>query len=96
MTYLEMIPSTGAEAPLSRVLEKSNWVRAKPRQGGFFFPSARLGEVVEVGDTLGKVVDPLTDTEYVVTTSIAGEIIGMAVPQPVLSGYGLFHIAWND
>ena len=96
MTYLEMIPSTGDEAPRSRVLEKSNWVRAKPRQGGFFFPSARLGEVVEVGDTLGKVVDPLTDTEYVVTTSIAGEIIGMAVPQPVLSGYGLFHIAWND
>jgi len=46
--------------------------------------------MVEAGDALGKVVDPLTDTEFVVTTAIAGEIIGMAVPQPVLSGYGLF------
>jgi hypothetical protein len=96
MTYLEMIPPTGAETPSSRVFEKSQWIRAKPRHGGFFFPSAGLGDVVEVGDVLGKVVDPFTDVEFPVTTSIAGEIIGMAVPQPVLSGYGLFHLAWND
>jgi predicted deacylase len=96
MTYLEMIPSTGAKAPQSRILAKSKWVRANPGQGGFFFPTAKLGAVVIVGDTLGKIVDPFTDVEYVITSTIAGEIIGMAVPQPVLSGYGLFHIAWND
>jgi predicted deacylase len=95
MIYLDMIPRTDAEAPQARVFEKSKWVRAKRREGGFFFPSATLGQVVKAGDTLGKVVDPLTDAEFVVTSTIAGEIIGMAVSQPVLSGFGLFHIAWD-
>jgi predicted deacylase len=91
-----MIPHSSADVARVRVFEKSKWVRAKRREGGFFFPSAVLGQVVKVGDTLGRVVDPLTDVEHTVTASIAGEIIGMAVSQPVLSGFGLFHIAWNE
>ncbi len=95
MIHLEMIPAGGDKPAPARVFEKSKWVRAKPREGGFFFPGAGLGQVVAAGDTLGKVIDPLTDQEYPVISPIAGEIIGMAVPQPVLSGYGLFHIAWK-
>ena len=60
-----------------------------------FSRSVGLGHVVKEGDALGKIIDPLTDEEFVVVSPIAGEIIGMAVPQPVLSGYGLFHIAWK-
>jgi predicted deacylase len=96
LVYLDMIPHSSADVARVRVFEKSKWVRAKRREGGFFFPSAVLGQVVKVGDTLGRVVDPLTDVEHTVTASIAGEIIGMAVSQPVLSGFGLFHIAWNE
>jgi hypothetical protein len=54
------------------------------------------GQVVAAGETLGKVVDPFTDQEFPVISPIAGEIIGMAVSQPVLSGYGLFHVAGED
>ncbi len=96
MIHLEMIPAGGAQPAPARVLEKSKWIRAKRREGGFFFPSVGLGHVVEEGDTLGKIIDPLTDAEFIVVSPIAGEIIGMSVPQPVLSGYGLFHIAWKD
>jgi predicted deacylase len=55
-----------------------------------------MGDDVDVGDSLGRVVDPLTDVVFDVTAIRAGEIIGMAVPQPVLSGYALFHVAWRD
>ena len=55
-----------------------------------------VGDHVEKGDRLGVVIDPFTDEEAIVTSPIPGEIIGMAVPQPVLTGYGLFHVAWKD
>jgi len=38
----------------------------------------------------------LTDETFEVISPISGEIIGMAVPQPVLSGSALFHLAWHD
>ena len=39
---------------------------------------------------------PLTDESAQVTSTLGGEIIGMAVPQPVLPGYALFHLAWHE
>ena len=65
-------------------------------KGGFFFPTAELGDVVEKGELLGSVIDPLTDESFEVLSPIAGEVIGMAVAQPVLSGYALFHLAWHE
>jgi hypothetical protein len=35
------------------------------------------------------------DTSFEVVSTVSGEIIGMSVPQPVLSGYALFHVAWH-
>jgi hypothetical protein len=92
MEFLGMFPGEQEEIPLSRVFERSSWVRVAPGQGGFFFPEAELGMDVAPGDRLGFVVDPLTDARYEVTSAFAGQIIGMAVPQVVLSGYALFHI----
>jgi len=96
MAYLDMTDQPDREIPDARVYERSRWVRATLGHGGFFFPTANLGDDVEAGDKLGSVVDPLTDAELAVTSSIPGEIIGMAVAQPVLSGYALFHVAWKD
>ena len=96
MAYLDMTDQPDREIPDARVYERSRWVRATPGHGGFFFPTASLGDDVEAGDKLGSVVDPLTDAELAVTSPIPGEIIGMAVSQPVLSGYALFHVAWKD
>lgn len=96
MAFLDMTDNEEREIPDTRIYEKSRWVRAGLRQGGFFFPTAELGDIVQVGDVLGTVVDPLTDEVHEVVSPIPGEIIGMAVPQPVLSGYALFHIGWHD
>jgi predicted deacylase len=93
MAYLEMTDREDVEIPDARVYERTRWIRVPMNQGGFFFPSAGLGDVVQPGQSLGQIVDPLTDESFGVVTTIPGEIIGMALPQPVLSGYALFHIA---
>jgi predicted deacylase len=47
---------------------------------------------VRAGDRLGTLIDPLTDRYTAVQASEAGEVIGLAVAQIVLSGYALVHL----
>ena len=54
-----------------------------------------LGDRVKKGDHLGRVIDPLTDEAFSVVAPRDGEVISMSVPRPVLSDYGLFHLAWH-
>jgi len=96
MAYLDMIDYSAHKIPDAHIYERSQWIRTTLGAGGFFFPIAGLGDIVQAGDSLGRIVDPLTDASYEVISPITGEIIGMAVPQPVLSGYALFHLAWHD
>jgi predicted deacylase len=96
MAYLDMTADPDREIPEARIYERSKWVRVSAKNGGFFFPSAGLGDMVEPGVSLGTIVDPLTDSSVDIKSSISGEIIGMAVSQPVLSGYALFHVAWKE
>jgi predicted deacylase len=96
MAYLDMTDQAEREIPDARIYERSRWIRTAIGNGGFFFPTAELGAIVRTGDSLGTIVDPLTDKSFEVISPIAGEIIGMAVPQPVLSGYALFNLAWHD
>jgi len=95
MAFLGMSDRPEREIPDSRVYERSRWIRAPRDNGGFFFPAIGLGEVVTKGQVLGKIVDPLTDAVYPVTSNVSGEIIGMALSRPVLPGYALYHIAWH-
>lgn len=96
MAYLGMIDAPRQAVPADQVYTRSTWVRAGLEESGFFFPDAELGDDVQKGDVLGRVVDPVTDIEYPISAPRAGKLIGMAVSRPVLSGYGLFHIAWNE
>ena len=96
MAHLEMLSSDLLEVPDARIYERSRWVRAQVGASGFFFPTAGLGDVVKAGEVLGSVIDPLTDEATPVTSPLDGEIIGMAVSQPVLPGYALFHVAWHE
>ncbi|MGI9232899.1 MAG: succinylglutamate desuccinylase/aspartoacylase family protein [Woeseiaceae bacterium] len=96
MAFFDMIDREDREIPGARVYERSRWVRAPRGFGGFFFPIASLGDVVAKGEILGKIVDPFTDESLDLSSPIDGEIIGMSVSQPVLSGYALFHVAWHD
>jgi uncharacterized protein len=95
MAFLDMTDQAQQTIPENRIYQRSKWVRAGRGQGGYFFPTAKPGDVVKTGDSLGKVIDPLTDEAYEVVAPLDGEVIGMAFPQPVLSGYGLFHLAWH-
>lgn len=96
MAFLDMTEQADQEIPVASIYQRSKWVRTAARNGGFFFPTAKLGDIVSTGDSLGKIVDPLTDASFDVVSPLAGEVIGMAVPQPVLSGYALFHLAWHE
>ena len=96
MAYLDMTDGQDVEIPEARIYERTRWIRVSVGQGGFFFPSAELGDVVEPGQRLGRIVDPFTDASFDVAATHGGEIIGMALPQPVLSGYALFHLAWHE
>jgi predicted deacylase len=96
MAYLDMSGQTAVKTPDSHIYQRSRWIRAAFRHGGFFFPTAKLGDFVQKGDSLGRVVDPLTDESFDIVAQFPGEIIGAALPQPVLSGYALFHLAWRD
>jgi predicted deacylase len=60
--------------------------------GGYFFPSAALGQAVKKGEQLGMIIDPLTDRQTPVIATENGEILGMAAAQIVLSGYALVHL----
>ncbi len=95
MAYLDMMAAAGTTVPDDQVYRRSQWLRAGTDQNGFFFPVAELGDEIEAGQLLGRIVDPLTDVEHEIRAAKAGKLIGMAVSRPVLAGYGLFHIAWT-
>ncbi len=93
MAYLDMVDRPEREIPESKIYRRSSWLRAARGQAGFFFPAKQLGEPVAAGEVLGVIVDPMTDARHPVVASWDGDLVGMAVPQPVLSGNALFHIA---
>lgn len=93
MVYLGMIQGgTQMETPESRIYARTLWMRVPFGAGGYFFPSAALGNMVKKGDRLGTIIDPLTDRQTKVEAIEDGEIIGLAVAQIVLSGYALVHL----
>ncbi|MCZ6625425.1 MAG: succinylglutamate desuccinylase/aspartoacylase family protein [Deltaproteobacteria bacterium] len=96
MVYIDMIEGTHHEVPKSHICDRSRWVRVPRGQSGFFFPERELGSEISSGDRLGYVVDPLTDERYDIIAPYGGYIIGMAVPQVVLSGYALFNLGLHD
>ena len=96
MAFLDMTDDSDREVAETRVYEKTRWLRVPRDNGGFFFADAELGDRVAAGDNLGRIIDPFTDDVFEFISPMSGEIIGMAVPQPVLSGYALFHIAWHE
>ena len=85
MAYLGMIDAPLRTISEDRIFTKSTWVRAELGRGGFFFADVSLGDRVKKGDHLGRVIDPLTHEAFT----------SMSVPRPVLSDYGLFHLAWH-
>ena len=91
MAHLGMSPPSTTPVPSSRVVRRTTWTRARGA-GGIFLSDRKPGDNVRSGETLGTVTDPITETTEVIRAPQDGLLIGMAVPQVVLTGYALFHI----
>ncbi|HKJ15969.1 MAG TPA: succinylglutamate desuccinylase/aspartoacylase family protein [Xanthomonadales bacterium] len=93
LSYLNMVKGPAElEVPDSRIYTDTKWVRVPVGAGGYFFPSRELGDTVGPDQVLGTIIDPLTDRHTVIRATEAGEIIGLASAQIVLSGYALVHL----
>ena len=69
---------------------KSSWIRAE--RGGILLSKREVGDMVDVDDVLGAITDPITNETSNVLATVSGRIIGMAVDQFVMPGYGCYHI----
>jgi uncharacterized protein len=73
------------------VADSSHWIRAP--EGGILRSALQLGQRVSAGELLGQVSDPFGASEYPVTASHAGIVIGRNSLPLVNEGDALFHIA---
>ena len=63
-----------------------------PGHGGIYLPLVKPGSTVVKGEVLATIADPVTDAVFEIKADRPGVVVGMALPQVVLSGYGLFHV----
>jgi predicted deacylase len=91
MARLAMTSAPPSES-VSKVLVRSRWLRVPRGWGGIYLPRVRLGDSVSEGQLLATIADPVTDQVHELRADIGGLVIGMSLPQVVLSGSALFHI----
>lgn len=87
MDMIERMKLLGQARP---VIYQSSWIRAD--HGGILFSLVRLGQVVEPGDVLGTVTDPITNEQNLIYASSRGRVLGMAVNQVVMPGFAAFRL----
>jgi len=92
MRHLGILPSTDDKKQNATVYKKTRWLRVPPGAAGMFLTTRKPGDEVKKGDTLGKVVDPLSDIETPILSPWDGVIIGMEKPNVVYTGDALFHV----
>jgi predicted deacylase len=69
---------------------RSSWIRAD--HGGILFSKKKQGDMVKIDEILGTITDPITNESSNILSPVNGRIIGMAVDQFVMPGYGCYHI----
>lgn len=69
---------------------ESSWVRSDA--GGVLLSEVTLGQRVERGELLGKVIDPIHNLERELRSPVVGRVIGMARNQVVLPGFAAYHV----
>jgi len=92
MSWMGILHAPARTIPFNSVYRRTYWERVPLGGGGFFFPDVEIGAQVQPGDRLGTIHAPGYDREIPVHARRAGTVIGMAVPQIVLSGFALFNI----
>ena len=92
MAWMGILDKPIKTIPFNSIFRRTYWERVPLKGGGFFFPEVEIGARVKTGDVLGMIHAPGYDKETPILARRAGTVIGMAVPQIVLSGYALFNI----
>jgi len=87
MGITEGDPGEGEPQP---IFYESQWVRADA--GGLLISEVELGQRVQRGQRLGRVVDPIHNTERRILSPLFGRVLGMAQNQQVLPGFAAFHL----
>src|SRR5690554_1719811 len=77
----------GAPQP---VFYQSSWVRAD--QGGILMSTVKLGDKVRKGQTLGSVIDPISNTGSTIIAPFNGRVLGIAYNQVVQTGFATHHV----
>lgn len=77
----------GAPQP---VYYESSWVRAN--RSGILLGQVEVGESVDLGQVLARVIDPVTNEQEELTAPFDGRVLGMALNQMVLPGFAAFRI----
>lgn len=72
------------------VFYQSSWVRAN--QGGILMSTVKLGDKVRKGQTLGSVIDPITNTGSKIHAPFNGRVLGIAHNQVVQTGFATHHV----
>jgi uncharacterized protein len=79
------------EGPPPVVSNASTWLRAP--EGGILRSSVTIGAMVERGETLGEISNPLGDLSVPVITDAEGIVVGKTNLPVVNRGDALFHVA---
>jgi predicted deacylase len=90
LAELEMYKKRARWRSKEPVYYTSQWVRAD--HGGFLLSNVKLGRLVEEGEVLGVITDPITNQAKTVIAPVGGRILGMALNQVVMPGFAAYRI----
>jgi len=88
--HLDMVSKFSLWGQPEPVFYKSTWQRAPV--GGVIFSRVKLGDLVEEGDLLGTITNPITNVRSELRSRHTGRILGMALNQFVQPGFAAYHI----
>jgi len=97
MRHLEMLPPRNRperKTPSAVMSHRSVWVRAP--ETGVLATQLKLGATIERGQALGRITDPLGESERPIKSPVSGILIGRTNLPLANEGDALFHIATFD
>lgn len=90
MHKIGLVESEAVEQEPQPIFYESRWIRAD--HGGLLVSDVQLGQRVQRGQRLGRVIDPLGNSEREIVSPIFGRVLGMAQNQQVLPGFAVYHL----
>lgn len=90
MAHLEMTSRLRIFGAPQPIYYETSWVRAN--RSGILLGGVQIGDAVDRGQVLARVVDPVTNEQETLQAPFDGRVLGMALNQMVLPGFAAFRI----